>query len=256
MECPKCGYVRQPQDSHVMDGVCPQCGIAYLKWQAREAQKPPTDSQTEQHTEQDENFVCEPVLPWWKRVLNRLAEEPEKVDSVTFAGQSLIYVAFFFWGWSFILGGIDWQGIGGSFLHSVNLPFHEFGHVLFSPFGRFMMFLGGSLFQVLMPLGLMLAFILQRRDNFAASIMLWWSGQNFIDVSPYIADAKQRTLPLIMGMGEESHDWGNLLRMSGTLDKAQTYAQQWFAIGVILMLVSFCWGGWLLYRQFIRLREE
>ncbi|WP_235009031.1 hypothetical protein [Marinobacterium lutimaris] len=255
MECPNCGYERQHQDSHVMEGVCPNCGIAYVKWKARQEELGTAENQATPQDELD-SFVIEPLLPIWKRVLKRLAAEPEKVDSVSLAGQALIYVAFFFWGWSFILGGIDWQGIGGSFLHSVNLPFHEFGHVLFSPFGRFMMFLGGSLFQVLMPLGLMLAFILQRRDNFAASIMLWWSGQNFIDVSPYIADAKYRSLPLIMGMGEESHDWGNLLRMSGTLDKAQSYAQQWFAIGVILMLISFCWGGWLLYRQFRRLREE
>lgn len=256
MECPKCGYERQQKDSHVMEGVCPNCGIAYMKWKTQQADSGPAQGQSAQCEEELDNFVSEPVMPVWRRVLMRLAAEPEKVDSVSFAGQSLIYVLFFFWGWSFILGGIDWQGIGGSFLHNVNLPFHEFGHVLFSPFGRFMMFLGGSLFQVLMPLGLMLAFILQRRDNFAASIMLWWSGQNFIDVSPYIADAKYRALPLIMGMGEDAHDWGNLLRMSGTLDKAQSYAQQWFAIGVILMLLSFCWGGWLLYRQFRRLREE
>ncbi|WP_432695263.1 hypothetical protein ACQUQP_11980 [Marinobacterium sp. YM272] len=255
MECPKCGYKRQPQDSHVMEGICPNCGIAYLKWKARQADENQAQEGSGLNEEAPDHFVSEPLLPVWRRLLTRLMAEPEKVDSVSFSGQALIYVAFFFWGWSFILGGIDWQGIGGSFLHSVNLPFHEFGHVLFSPFGRFMMFLGGSLFQVLMPLGLMLAFIIQRRDNFAASIMLWWSGQNFIDVSPYIADARQRSLPLIMGMGEESHDWGNLLRMSGTLDKAQSYAQQWFTIGVILMLLSFCWGGWLLYRQFRRLQE-
>ena len=36
-----------------------------------------------------------------------------------------------------------------------------------------------------------------------------------IDVSPYIADAPYRVLPLVGGLGEESHDWGNLLTMTG-----------------------------------------
>jgi hypothetical protein len=31
----------------------------------------------------------------------------------------------------------------------INLPFHEAGHILFSPFGDFLMTLGGSLTQVL-----------------------------------------------------------------------------------------------------------
>lgn len=274
MQCPKCGYLRREQDSHVMAGVCPQCGIAYAKWLARQSQidagasplppspsLPPSPPLSSVHASahssaaapqtdtSEDGFSCEPVLPWPRRVLARLLEVPEHPDSLTFWGQLLLFVLFFVWGWSFILGGIDWQTIGGSFLHSANLPFHEFGHVLFSPFGRYLTILGGSLFQVLMPLGLMLAFILQRRDNFAASVMLWWSGQNFIDVSPYVADAPYRALPLIMGMGEESHDWGNLLRMSGTLDHAQSYAQTWFGIGVLLMLLSFVWGTCLLYRQ-------
>lgn len=64
---------------------------------------------------------------------------------------------FFIWGISFIAGGIDWSLIGGAFMHNINLPFHEFGHVLFMPFGRFMAILGVSLFKVTMPLFLMLA---------------------------------------------------------------------------------------------------
>jgi hypothetical protein len=32
-----------------------------------------------------------------------------------------------------------WLGLAGSFLHLINLVFHEAGHVLFAPFGSFMM---------------------------------------------------------------------------------------------------------------------
>ena len=39
-----------------------------------------------------------------------------------------------------------------SFLHLINLLFHEAGHIIFSPFGQFMTMLGGSLMQVLVPI--------------------------------------------------------------------------------------------------------
>src|SRR5512139_1509738 len=52
------------------------------------------------------------------------------------------------WTASFLRPGMDAERLMGSFLHLVNLPFHEAGHVLLSPFGRFLTVLGGSLFQV------------------------------------------------------------------------------------------------------------
>jgi len=164
-------------------------------------------------------------------------------------GRVIIYIIFFIWGWYFITAGVDWEKIGSSFLHNAILPFHEFGHVLFMPFGRFMSILGGSLFQILMPLILMMAFIIQNKDNFSASIMLWWTGQSFIDLSPYIADAPYRALPLIFGMGENAHDWGNILSMTGKMHKAETYAITCFSIGVMLMLMSYLWGGYLINKQ-------
>ena len=79
-----------------------------------------------------------------------------------------------------------------------------------------------------MPIWLMLVFVLKQRDNFAASIMLCWCGQNFIDLSPYINDAQYRSLPLVGGGGEESHDWGNLLTTMNLLDKTHSIAQASF----------------------------
>jgi hypothetical protein len=160
-----------------------------------------------------------------------------------------VYISFLLWGWSFIVHGIDWLWIGGSFLHAVNLPFHEYGHIMFRPFGTFWMFLGGSLFQILLPLLPLGYFMVRQRDNFAAAMMLWWCGQNFIDVAPYIADAPVRALPLIGG-NDDSHDWWNLLSMSGALDSAQFYAQLCFALGVAVILLSNVWGAYLLSIEF------
>ena len=46
---------------------------------------------------------------------------------------------------------IAYAPMHGSFLDLVDLPIHETGHLLFRPFGEFMMIAGGSLFQVLFP---------------------------------------------------------------------------------------------------------
>lgn len=244
--CPKCGYQRTPSDQQVMIGICPACGIAIEKYHQTQR----SDSES---AGKGRSVELSQTLPLRQRLWKLITVLPETNDMPMLMGRAALYLMFFIWGWLFILGGVDWQGIGGSFLHNVNLPFHEFGHLFFSPFGRFMGILGGSLFQVLMPLGLMLVFVLQRRDPFAGSVMLWWSGQNFIDVSPYIADAEFRAIPLIRGLGESAHDWGNLLTMTGSVDQAMAYARWSFSIGVLLILLSFCWGGYLLYLQKLKL---
>ena len=244
MQCPKCQYVRTIHDRHVMEGICPSCGIAYAKWKPGAANIPhPRGNAGE------ENLCTDDTYSFTQKLCFTLTYIPEKVDAPTFWGRSVLLTVFVIWGLSFIWHGVDWEYIGDSFLHNINLPFHEFGHVLFSPLGRFMMILGGSLFQIMMPLIAMVSFSLQMRDNFAAAIMLWWTGQNFIDVAPYIADAEYRALPLIRGMGEEAHDWGNLLTMLNRVESAQTYANISFTIGSLLMLLSFYWAGWILYRQ-------
>lgn len=244
MQCPKCQYIRTIHDQHVMEGVCPSCGIAYAKWKSTS-----TPAAHKKREADNDGVDVGNSYSFAQKLWFTLTYIPEKVDVPRFWGRAVLFLFFVAWGLSFIWHGVDWEYIGGSFLHNINLPFHEFGHVLFSPFGRFMTILGGSLFQIMMPLIAMFSFSLQMRDNFAAAIMLWWTGQNFIDVAPYIADAEYRALPLILGMGEEAHDWGNLLTMLNRVESAQTYANISFAIGSLLMLLSFYWAGWILYQQ-------
>lgn len=255
MICPKCKYARKAIDAEVMEEICPSCGIVYQKWIARQALKNDTNQDNlEQSASADvPELIISPHYSLIYKIKNTISYVPERVDPVSFWARFILLILFFIWGWTFILGGISWESVGSSFLHNISLPFHEFGHVLFIPFGDFMIILGGSLFQVLMPLGIMLAFIFKQRDNFAASIMLWWSGQNFIDISPYISDAPYRAIPLINGLGEESHDWGNLLVMTGKMENAWRYAHISFNIGTGFMLISFIWGCYILYLQRQRL---
>jgi hypothetical protein len=242
-ECPKCHYQRRAIDAQVNSDICPACGIVYAKWIARH-QTPEATSVINTINEDD----VEDEEP--RETLREfISYVPENIDPIVFWGRAITLAAFALWSFYFISAGVDWEKIGSSFLHNANLAFHEFGHIFFSPFGHFMMILGGSLFQVLMPLGLMLVFMIKQRDNFAASIMLWWSGQNFIDVSPYIDDAQYRALPLVGGGGEESHDWGNLLTMMNALEKTHTVAQASFNIGSVLIILALCWGFYLLRLQ-------
>ncbi len=247
-ECPKCHYARTPEDNHIPDGVCPACGIAYDKYMAtRQA----ATAQTDAHTTEADDDVGGEYLPdetLKARIMSLLFDVPDRIDPVVFWSRAICYVIFFFWGWWFISTNGSWMDIGGSFLHSVNLAFHEAGHVIFRPFGEFMTILGGSLFQILLPLIAMGVF-LKQRDNFEASIMLWWCGQNFIDVSPYITDGEYRGLPLIMGMGEESHDWGNLLTMLDMVDKAYYLGRVSFITGSVIIVISFAWGAYVLWQQ-------
>ena len=237
--CPKCAYQRLPSDTHIHAGVCPACGIAYQKYIDRQRGIAPA------RVTPDETRPA-PSGP----IKARLMELPQHVDRGAVGARAAAWCLFAAWTVWFTVHGINWEVIGGSFLHHVILPFHEFGHLLFMPFGRFMTILGGSLFQVLMPLGLMAAFVLKQRDTFGASVMLWWAGQSLVDLSPYVADAVDRAMPLVGGAGEAAHDWGNLLTMTGMLGHAQGLSRLCFALGVLGMLTGICWGARLLYLQY------
>ena len=244
--CPKCRYQRQSIDHNIHPDICPNCGIVYSKFIAKQTQENlPDDSESESDTQ----IEVEETLTLSKQLAAAFFYVPERIDAGAFWTRVACLVAFTIWGGYFITAGVSWEKIGSSFMHLINLPFHEFGHILFMPLGEFMMILGGSLFQVLLPLALMCVFVFNQRDTFAGSIMLWWCGQSFIDVSPYIADAQYRALPLVGGGGEESHDWGNLLTMMNALDSTHTVANCSFGIGTILIITALVWGGLVLKVQ-------
>ena len=133
----------------------------------------------------------------------------------------------------------------------VDLAIHEFGHMLFMPFGiqflgNTMMILGGSLTQVAFPLIFVGYFLKQhddapRRDVFAAMVCLWWSGINLLDVAIYCADSRAGQLTLLNGLtGQESdaHDWNNLLTRWGLLQHDIGIARGMRAIAFLMCVAS------------------
>jgi hypothetical protein len=182
----------------------------------------------------------------------------EKTNPLYFGGRVILFLGACIWGLVFIFKPIAGNYAGESFLHLINLPFHEAGHILFSFFGRFLQVLGGSLLQVIIPAVCLVAFLM-RREPFSASIGLWWVGQSFIDMAPYINDARAGQLMLIGGVtGQEVpdfHDWNVLLGMTGLLNYDGVIAHLAKYFGVLLILLALLWGGCSLLAQYKNLRN-
>ena len=156
------------------------------------------------------------------------------------AGRIAILLLLAYWTWRFLAYPMREDVINASVLHLPNLIFHEAGHFIFSPFGRFMTVLGGSLNQVLVPIVCAIAFLTPAsRDVFAAAIMGWWAGENLLDVAIYINDARALQLTLVGGhTGSEvyGHDWEQLLTMTNALHLDHRIANLvQFAGGVVMI---------------------
>ena len=178
------------------------------------------------------------------------------INPFYFAGRILLFVVLVLWGLKFITTPLETNYTGESVLHLINLAFHEAGHLLFMPFGRFMTILGGSLGQILMPLICLGTFVLKTRDSFGGSVALWWTAENFMDVAPYINDARAMDLMLLGGFtGKEvdAHDWNNLLGLLGWLQHDHALAQLSYGLGITLMLLALGWGALVLRQQYRRL---
>jgi hypothetical protein len=140
------------------------------------------------------------------------------------------------------------------FLDGIDLAIHEFGHMLFMPFGiaflgRTMVILGGSLTQVMFPLIFVFYFLRDhensKRDVHAAMLCLWWASMNLLSVAMYCADAGPMKLMLVSGgTGQEveGHDWNNLLRIWGVLHHYAGVARGMRAVAWLLCVASIVIG--------------
>ena len=141
--------------------------------------------------------------------------------------------------------------VNQSFLHLPNLVFHEAGHIIFSPFGRFITVLGGSLMQCLIPIVAAIAFIKQEQP-FSAAIMGWWAGQNLVDLAPYIADARALRMVLLggrTGAEVEGHDWEYIRTQLHITHFDHGIGMTAYALGILVMLGSLVLAGALIARN-------
>jgi hypothetical protein len=203
------------------------------------------------------------ALPGWIETTLCYVQSP--VRRIDFYARLLLFLGLVFWGLWFIqtdyrqlIGGLP--EINYSFMHRVDLVFHEAGDILFIPLGRFMSILGGSLGQLLMPAVVLGVFLFQQRDTFGASVGLWWLAQSCMDLAPYINDARAGELLLLGGVtGRDNpghHDWWNILSELEWLEYDHALAAMVNLTGEVFMLLAFVWGGWVLWRQYQKLEPR
>ncbi len=229
MNCPKCQLIQNDSND-----ICEACGIVFAKYYQYHGQ--PANISFYAENEPNEHSLKQ-----------LLFEREKEVSSVTLIGWSLVLAGLSVWSMLFISSSVASNYVGESFMHLINLPFHEAGHIFFRPLGSFMTSLGGTLMQILMPLICLLVFLFKTRDPFAASVTLWWAGQNFLDIAPYINDARAGDLPLVGGnYGHSSpygfHDWEFILNESGLLAYDHVIAKFSFLLGSLIMLTALVWG--------------
>jgi len=238
-KCPKCGA---EQKDPALPDSCENCGLIFDKW-LRSKYK----STLPQHHEPA-------TAPWLKRFIQlkqQLLYTPDDVPRSRFYLYSVIFCVFLLWGGLFIFSDHYSAELNNSFMHTINLVFHEAGHIIFSLLGHFMAILGGSLLQLIVPLVFLVAFVM-KKDTFAASIMLWWFAQSMMDLVAYIDDAQRQEMWLLGGVqGKDMpgiHDWNNILSQLGLLDAAHGLAVMTSWTAIILMLISFYWSFILLMK--------
>ncbi len=251
MQCPKCGT--EQQDSNI---ECLACGIIFEKYLEIQEKRAAALAETEPSEDESCKFVVYEdnparILEYAKNLF--LYVKPEGNPLIVWT-RVVFFLVIFIWALKFIFTPFQSSYAMESFWHIVNLPFHEAGHIIFKPFGRFIASLGGSLAQLLMPLICMAVFLVGTKDTFAASFSMWWLGENFMDLAPYINDAKALVMPLVGGnTGRTSpygfHDWEFILKESGLINYYHGIACTSHGIGILLMIVSIIWGGYILYKQ-------
>jgi hypothetical protein len=137
-------------------------------------------------------------------------------------------------------GFLDGSDFFMMFLHNVNLIFHEAGHTILSFLGQFVHLVGGSFMQIAIPAALCVYFFITQQ-RYSSAIALWWTGQNFLDVSVYIKDAQERILPLLGGEAS-LHDWHFILLDLRLLIYDDVIGNIAYGIGIVLYIMAIAAG--------------
>jgi hypothetical protein len=230
--CPKCGAESAGQQT------CPKCGVIFAKYLKTVVAGAPVRKEVEEK----QRFQ----LGDW------LLHVPEEVNPTAVYIRAAFLALLAVYGVHLSMMDIPSGEIWGSLMHYPIVPIHEFGHIVFKPFGEFMHNLGGTLFQVLLPLIFGGILIVKNRDPFAAAACLWWAAVAVIDAAPYVYDAYQPQHILLSGRTGDtgSHDFIDVLGDLGLLNKAQPIGYGVRVFGVGALALSIAWGAYVLWLQF------
>ena len=133
---------------------------------------------------------------------------------------------------------------------------HEFGHLFFAAIGgEWLAIAGGSLMQLLVPIGAA-AIMRHYRDWFGVAACGLWLASSFADLAPYIADARALELDLVSFSPDGGqHDWNYLLGKAGMLSSDLTVARADRFVGFVVLVASVLFAAWLLRQMTQRMPD-
>ena len=249
--CPKCSYAPLPADQS-FPAACPSCHAVLAKVQAAKSGVAGIGLYAADDAQESDPLVG--------RASAMLFYVPHQVARFNWQGRLVALVVFTLWSiWIFKDYSITQGHPGSGFLHLALTPFHEAGHyAIFRWFGQFIMTLGGTLGQHLMPIVLGCALLFKRRDPFGAALFFWLLGFSVADMGVYMYDAFDPQLMLLDGRtGAESdgHDWQNIFGDLGLLRRAHAIGRASAWIGALMMLAGLAWAAWMVWLQSMNLSD-
>lgn len=247
--CPKCRHSPLPRDQ-ALPAACPACGLILAKYGA-----PPPAPVPAEGVEAEEGGTR------LEQLGALLFHVPGSVSKTTWQGRRAALVVFAIWtAWIWIDMDIRKGDAGSTILHMILLPFHEAGHyAIFRWFGDFIMTLGGTLGQHLMPIVMGAALLVKHRDPFGAALLFWLLGFSTIDMAVYMYDAFDPKLMLLGGAtGQESdgHDWQNTFGDLGLLRRSRGIGLFFGVAGMAMMLAALLWAARVLKMQKERITDS
>jgi hypothetical protein len=233
--CPKCGHAPLPADQ-ASPAACGACGLILAKY-SREKWRPPPKLPDIEGEE-------EGARAYWSHLLFDVASG----SRASWHARALLLGAIAAWTvWIWATNSIRDGDIGSNFLHMILLPFHEAGHyAIFRWFGQFIMILGGTLGQHLLPIVAGYAFLFRHRDPFGAALCFWLLGFSTVDMAIYMYDAFDPKIMLLGGStGAESdgHDWQNIFGDLGLLRRARAIGLFSGVLGYAMMVAGLAWAA-------------
>ncbi len=210
VKCPKCGFEQSEGPE------CLKCGVVFAKLDPVR-NLPLSNSSREVPPDPGE--------------YQKIVDETDRWLGKTGKYIIIVLMAFFFF--YMVIKRSSW-----CFLDYINLPFHETGHFMFMFFGETMSFLGGTIGQLMWPF-ILIIYFMRRKEYLSASFCLFWFGENFLNISKYVADSRLMALPLV---GGGIHDWNTLLGKWHILHYDRAIARVVFFLGVIIMISSMVWA--------------
>lgn len=267
--CPKCAHAPMPPIES-LPAACPACGLVLAKYAAmQEATRAMTAAVARVRTEDsgaalqaDLARQSSAPLDASKGLVSRwLLHVPDGVSRINWQARAAGLVLFSLWTlWIWHDVDIPVGESGSHSLHSVLIPFHEAGHyAIFRWFGPFIMTLGGTLGQHLLPLVVGGVLLIQKRNPYGAALAFWLLGYSVIDMGVYMYDAFDPKLGLIGGgTGAESdgHDWQNIFGDLGLIRSARGLGMFFGWVGYAMMAAGLAWAGVMVWLQRARLSDS